>query len=390
MKLLFYSPYTLLDSSSGAALCVATLLAELTKLGHVCAAVTGSVVDAKNPLFDSVAATKPDGSIAVSAAAPIPTRRVGFHGVTHFIVGSGVTAPQLTATDEVALRRAFLDGFAQFDPDVLLTYGGFVSNYYAGQHAMAKGRTSVLYVASDTYARGDAHQLTHVNMIHTVSEAMRARLATMTNLPIVATQTFVRRSDVVSPVRKPEYITFVNPTFEKGLKIAAAIVRECDRLKKPYKFLFIEGRGTRETLARDCPELINADNLHIGNNTNDVRQIYERTAVCLYPSLWFEPAGRVPIEANANGIPVLACRSGGISEMLDGAGFLFDPPDASRQDFDAEVPSDYIARWINALDMLHGDPALMADAVSRARAADARYDTARMATTFADAVGRAP
>lgn len=386
MKLLFYSPYTLLDSSSGAALCVATLLSELTKLGHSCAAVTGSVVDAKNPLFESVVATKADGAISISAnVAPTPTRRVAFQGVTHFIAGNGMTTPQVTAADEVVLRRAFLDGFAQFNPDAVLTYGGFVSNYYAGQYAMAQGRRSVLYAASDTYARGDVHQLNHVNLIHTVSQKIRDLLAGATTLPIVATQTFVRRADVVGANRKPEFITFMNPLPAKGLKIAAAIVRECGRLRKPYKFLFIEGRGTREMIARECPELAAAENLHIGSNTTDVRQIYERTAVCLYPSLWFEPAGRIAIEANANGIPVLACRSGGIPEMLDGAGYLFDPPEGSRQNFSAEVPSSYVSRWIDTLDWLHSDPAFKADAVSRARAADARYDTARMAQAFADA-----
>lgn len=387
MKILFFSPYTLFDSSSGAALCVAALLAELAKLGHACTAVTGSVVDAPNSLFNTVLEINPTGAIALGNGGPsLPTRRISFHDVTHLVVGERTTAPELRALDEVILRRAFLDSFTQVQPDVLLTYGGFVSNFYAGQYALSQGRTSVLYAASETYARGDGHHLNHVNMIHTVSQAMRDRLEKITTLPIVNTQTFVRRAAVFHEANQPQFISFINPIPAKGLKIAAAIVRECHRLKKPYKFLFIEGRGTGETISKICPELTGVNNLHIGSNTGDVRHIYGRTAAVLYPSLWFEPAGRVPIEANMNGIPVLACRSGGIPEMLDGAGFLFDAPQESRQDFSAEVPGDYVAQWIEVLDRLHGDPAFKADAVARAAAADARYDIARMARTFADAV----
>jgi glycosyltransferase involved in cell wall biosynthesis len=386
MKLLFFSPHTLLDSSSGAALCVSTMLSELVKLGHSCIAVTGSVTDAANQLFEQVRDTKPGESIMIeNTGDSLPLRRINFNGVMNFIAGDGVGANALRAVDEVVLRRLFLDGFQQMDPDVVLTYGGFTSNYYAGQYAMARGRKSVLYVASTSYTRG-LYQLNHGNMIHTVSGALCKLLETASDLPKITTKTFLRREDVIARARKPEYITFINPIPAKGVKIAAAIVRECARLQRPYKFLFVEGRGTRDLLYKSCPDLEGLPNLHIGNNTLEVRKIYARTAICLYPSVWFEPAGRIPLEANANGIPVLACDSGGIAEMLDGAGFLFNVPQASRGDHNAEVSVETVMPWIETLDRIHNEPGFMADAVSRARAADARYDLTAMAQAFATAV----
>jgi len=387
MKLLFFSPYTLLDSSSGAALCVSALMAELVRQGHTCVAATGAVVDAKNQLFDRVLKTKPVTTYTVeNNNTMLPVRHINFNGVPHYVIGEAKRAEDLRAMEEVALRKFFLDGFTQLGPDALLTYGGFTSNYYAGQYAMTKGVKSVLYAASDHYARGNAYQLDHVNMIHTVSGALRAKLAEASGLPIIATKTFVRRADVVCAQRTPHYITFFNPIPSKGLKIAALLARECWRRKKPYKFLFVEARGTREQIFAACPDLREIGNVDIATNTTDVRKIYERTALCLYPSVWFEAAGRVPIEANANGIPVLACDMGGIAEMLDGAGFLFDPPTETRQNYMADVPAAYVDQWIEVIDRLHDDQAFIDDAVRRAKAADARYDTAKMAQALADAL----
>jgi glycosyltransferase involved in cell wall biosynthesis len=387
MKVLFFSPHTLLDSSNGAALCVGTLLSELVNLGHACAAVTGAVIDAPNQLFDQVQASPPVSAYTVqNSGEALPVRHLTANGVKHFILGAPTLPHALSATTEVAHRAFFLDAFAQIEPDVVLTYGGFLSSYYAGMHALQNGRTSVLYAASANYGRDEAHQFDHVNTIHTVSDALRAKLDTVTALPKIVTQTFVRRADVVAATRTPDYITFINPVPSKGLKIAAAIMAECARRGRPYKFLLVDGRGNRDRVFQVCPELKGLHNLHFGSNTSDPRKIYERTALCLYPSLDFEAAGRVPIEANANGIPVLACHSGGVAQMLDGAGFLFDPPAALRENHLADIPGDYIAAWIDTIDRLHADPAFMADAVARARAADARYDTARMAQTFIEAL----
>jgi glycosyltransferase involved in cell wall biosynthesis len=55
-----------------------------------------------------------------------------------------------------------------------------------------------------------------------------------------------------------------------------------------------------------------------------------RSAVVVVPSLWEEPFGRVVIESMAVGVPVVASRRGGLTELVrDGeTGFLFEPGDA--------------------------------------------------------------
>jgi glycosyltransferase involved in cell wall biosynthesis len=56
--------------------------------------------------------------------------------------------------------------------------------------------------------------------------------------------------------------------------------------------------------------------------------------VLVIPSLWHEPLGRVVVEANAHGIPVIASQRGGLPELVEEGvnGFLFDPDSPDQLD----------------------------------------------------------
>ncbi|WP_338863183.1 glycosyltransferase family 4 protein [Myxococcus stipitatus] len=61
--------------------------------------------------------------------------------------------------------------------------------------------------------------------------------------------------------------------------------------------------------------------------TRDMRKLYAAMDVATMPSEWVEPFGRVSIEAQACGVPVLASRIGGLPEtMLEGESGLLLPP----------------------------------------------------------------
>ena len=387
MRFLFFSPHTLIDSSSGAAKCVQTLFEELLALGHQCLVVTGAMVDGKNHLFGQVLAATPVQSFTISdSTITIPLRKMNYRGVEHLILGAKAhRADELLAYEEVVLKTLFTDQFDAFQPDVLVTYGGYTSNFFAGQYALMRGRRSVLFAASETYRRpGD---FMHVNLVASISRTLTAKLAQVTTVPIVSLKSLVRRSDALAENREAEFITFINPIFAKGLKVATAIALECQRRGKPYKFLFVESRGTKASAVRDCPELTQCKNVSFAENTSNIVAIYQRTGIILYPSLWYETAGRVLLEATANDIPVLASNHGGIPEMLDGAGYLFDPTPAMLEKWDTPPPADYLEKWLTVLDRLHDDPKESADATRRAQEARARYSLAALAQRFVEAVG---
>ncbi len=66
------------------------------------------------------------------------------------------------------------------------------------------------------------------------------------------------------------------------------------------------GRGTADGRAGLPVDLSGPTNLHRMANTPYPRDFYRVGRVVLMPSLWRKSLGRVPIEAMANGIPVLA------------------------------------------------------------------------------------
>jgi len=387
MKVMFFSGHALADSCSGAAKCVQTLLEELTRLGHGCLAVTGPVVDGDGHLSRRVMASKPQGELkTANGQITFPLRRVKIAGVPHFILGDKAKPmTDLTAVEDIVLKELFLKHFDEFAPDVLLTYGGFSSAFVAGQHALAHGRMSVLFAATDSN-RAPGHFI-HVNRVVTVSRALEAQLRQAASLPITRLSAMVNKGDVTARERKPEYIVFVNPALSKGLKLAVAVAKASQERGKAHRFLFVEARGTRASARADCPEIAQSTNIDFAENVSDMRAVYGRARVVLYPSLRFEGAGRVAIEANANGIPVIAHNIGGVAEMLDGAGFLFDPPAEMRKDWRAEPLPEVVDKWLEVIDRLTDDAAALADAEARARAADARYSLTGLAERFTAALG---
>jgi glycosyltransferase involved in cell wall biosynthesis len=386
LKFLFFSPHALTDSSSGAARTVQTLLTELKSLGHECLVVSGTIIDGPNHLFDQVIPLEPVDSYTIGGTdIKIPFRKVVFQNVEHLILGAKASnAGDLMAYEESVLRTLFVDAFDRFQPDILITYGGFTSNFFAGLYAIAKGRKSVLYAASDTYRKSS--DFIHVQLVSSLSKALTSKIASATHLPIVTIPPMINRADVTCESRSPEFVTFINPRLDKGLKLAVAVARESLRRNKPYKFLFVESRGTNATALSECPELSECSNVAFAKNVSNVRAIYEVTRVLLFPSVWFETAGMVAIEANMNSIPVLASNVGGIPEMLDGAGYLFDPPAAMLADWTSPPPPNYLEQWLSVLDRLHENPAEFDSAVLRAQAADQRYNLRSMAQKFVDAV----
>jgi glycosyltransferase involved in cell wall biosynthesis len=97
---------------------------------------------------------------------------------------------------------------------------------------------------------------------------------------------------------------------------------------------------------------------------------FEQIDVNVVPSLWDEPFGRVSVEAQSYGVPVLVARSGGLpANILEGeTGFSFDPGDADALS--------------NHIKTLLADRKLLQRMGARAREQAARYSLAYIAEEF--------
>ena len=172
--------------------------------------------------------------------------------------------------------------------------------------------------------------------------------------------------------RSPGHVTFVNPIPEKGLGVAVEVAR----LLPEERFLFVEGGWSGvendEALlaaARALP------NVELWPHQSDMRKVYAVTDILLVPSQLNESFGRVIVEAQVNGIPVVAADAGGLPFTIGEGGLLVAP----RNDVDA---------YADALRRIRSDPDLRAR-LSRAALENSRrpeFEPGRQVRAFVDFV----
>lgn len=144
--------------------------------------------------------------------------------------------------------------------------------------------------------------------------------------------------------RERQYITFINPVPPKGLNVAVEVARSLPQ----ERFLFVKGKwGLYSTsqLEAFMKPVYQLPNVEVWNHQLDMHQVYAMTDILLVPSQFSETFGRIIIEAQVNGIPVVAANVGGIPYTLGRGGLLANPVEDSQP-------------YINALRQLRTDDTL--------------------------------
>jgi glycosyltransferase involved in cell wall biosynthesis len=162
--------------------------------------------------------------------------------------------------------------------------------------------------------------------------------------------------------RRDDFVTMINPVQVKGVEIALELA---ERLPQ-QQFLFVEGWGTDPAIVGRIERLPNATYM---TKQLDMRAVYGRTRVLIVPSQWQEAFGRVVVEAQASGIPVIASRTGGLPEAVGDGGILID---------DYRDPDS----WLSVLQGLLGDrtsyESLSEKAIENTRRFDLRRELDRL------------
>ncbi len=117
-------------------------------------------------------------------------------------------------------------------------------------------------------------------------------------------------------------VLFVNPVPEKGIER----VMEVAACNPDLPFLIAEswhvGEGWRAWLQRRFGAL---PNVEWRPATVDVRELFRDSRLLLMPSVWEEAYGRTVVEAQLNGLPVLASDRGALPVTVGGGGAVLDP-----------------------------------------------------------------
>jgi glycosyltransferase involved in cell wall biosynthesis len=147
-------------------------------------------------------------------------------------------------------------------------------------------------------------------------------------------------------------ITLINPIQGKGLDVVLGIA---DRLPA-RRFMLVSGwpRPNPE-LERLRVAVRDRPNVTLEAWTADMRTVYTRTRLLLFPAQWEEGFGRVVLEAHSSGIPVVASDRGGLPEAVRDGGCIVP--------FDAAIDT-----WAATVDRIMGDDTAYAELSARARA----------------------
>jgi len=386
-RLLFASIHSYLDPSSGAAIATREVLELLAMRGWDCRALTCGVLDfqQETPLDDVLATIE-----RPAARAGAGLSRGGTAEVIDLEL-DGVRVTLLPTTSSRAERAPspregamFLDLIEQalerFRPRVLLTYGGHSVCLELMRRARARDIPVVFHLHN--FAYNDPHGFTDVSAVIFPSEYSRRFHQRRLGLDGTVISDPVRLDRLMVDRPEPRFVTFINPQPEKGMSVFARIALELGQRRPDIPLLLVEGRGTSDALAGLEVDLSGLTNLNRMANTPDPRDFYRVSRVVLMPSLWRESLGRVPIEAMANGIPVLASDRGALPETLGDAGFVFTIPERITAANCAVPTAREVAPWVAVIERLWDDPEFEARHRALAKAEARRWDGDRLAEQF--------
>ena len=386
-RLLFASIHSYLDPSSGAALATRELLEILSARGWDCRAFTCGVLDyqTETPLEDVLAAIdRPAQRIgaALSRGGQAEVFDLELNGVRVTLLPTAYSrAERAPGPREAAI---FLDLSEQvldrFQPEILLTYGGHPVCRTQIIRARAKGTKVVFHLHNFGY--NDRRAFEDVDAIIFPSEYSRRHYARRVGVDGAVIPDPIRLDKVIAEDREPKYVTFINPQPDKGAAVFARIALELGRRRPEIPLLVVEGRGKSDALAGLPVDLSGLANLHRMANTPDPRDFYRVSRVVLMPSLWRESLGRVPIEAMANGIPVMANDRGALPETLGEAGFVLTIPERCTP-LSAVVPTaQEVAPWVAIIERLWDDAEFEDQHRTRALAEAKRWDPTELADQY--------
>lgn len=155
---------------------------------------------------------------------------------------------------------------------------------------------------------------------------------------------------VVPPLVSPEAyragrggdsVLYVNPVPVKGVELMFALAARCADLP----FLVLESWQLQSHFREHCRRRAQQlGNITWSAATDDMRAVYARARMLLMPSVWEEAFGRTVVEAQLNGLPVLASDRGALPQLVGAAGITLDP----------HAPID---RWEEALRQLYAPDA---------------------------------
>ncbi len=381
-KILFVSYHCYLDSSSGAAVSSRDMMRVLARLGYRVEVLSGSLFDA--PLDgDPIDKLVRDGwPLTRHVDDPASGRASGVwedlppHALFH-IDGIPVTvcrgntsrAPGPEDAESRDFLRLFGRKMGQLWPDVVIGYGGdhLLARCFA--EARRLGAKTIFTLHNCNYK--SRHHFDHADLVRVPSAFASQYYRGSLSLECVVLPNAIDNDRIRVDARDPRYLTFVNPSSDKGLCVFARVADELGRRRPDIPLLVVESRQGEAEVAACGLDLRVHGNVFFMANAPDPRDFLRVSRAVMMPSLVEETFGRVAAEAMSVGVPVLVGDRGALPEIV-GAGGLVLPIPVRLTPGTRELPTpEEVRPWMDAIIRLWDEAAYYAD-LSTAASVEAR------------------
>lgn len=272
-------------------------------------------------------------------------------------------------------------------PDVVLTYGGSPAHRRRIGRLRKAGARTVLMLHNFGY--DDARAFEHFDAVWACSPFLATWYGRRHGVEMRPMPLPIEPAEVVAAEREAVFTTMVNPTPDKGLFVVARLAEMLGSERPDIPVMIVEARAGAGALVaagrKGGFDLTRHGSIMVTPCVAEAREVYAVTRTVLVPSVWEEPAGRVPAEAMLNGIVPLVSNRGGLSETVGSDRFVV-PIDRSIT-LERRCPVDEAAArpWFEAVTRLVDDEAAYAEASAAAAAGAARFDAAAVAAVYDEA-----
>jgi len=362
--------HSILDFSNGASVATLDVLQGLTTLGFECQAFCTSKLDIhKEVNFEKIIGDLREpyqvrpSVCGADRARVLYTRR---HQVPITFMHLETTRHIKQSREEIRTVLQFFLRFLEiYRPDVMLTYGG--DGITLGMIALAKRRGIPVVFALHNFDYVHVQPFSQVDYCIVPSQFARRHYRDKVGLDCQALPNPVDWDRVRAEDRDPRFVTFINPSLNKGVYPFVRIAQELGRRRLDIPLLVVESRGTKENLAACGLDPSARLNIRIMSNTTDPRRFWSVTKIALLPSLWWENQPLVAIEAMINGIPVIGSNRGGIPETLGDGGVLLPLPERLTPVSLILPTAEEVEPWVETIIRLWDDAALYQEQSAKAR-----------------------
>lgn len=353
-RVLWANAFCLMDTSSGAAITVRQMLRQLHLRGF----------DVR--IFGATNFDHPRGATGLGEYwQQVKAHRGRFVRVpdeplTHeLFVTANTDLRSMTCAEESAWFAGYCRQLEAFRPDLVFTFGGQSMDFLLTAETRYHGIPVVFYMANSSYK--GTRWCRDVDLVVTNTRANADMYQKRIDIDMTPLGMFIDPAAVTAPGHEPRHVLFINPSPHKGGVVAAYLAMVLEKKRPDIMFEVVETRGgwqpvLKKVLMAHGDTRDRLDNVIITPNTLDMRPIYGRARVLLAPSLWWESAGRVVVEALFNRIPVIVTNHGGMPEIAGKGAIILSLPDVCHRPPYLHLPShDILAPVIDHIMALYDD-----------------------------------